>query len=62
MATDYGPEIWTLYERGELHTEVELTGRYERRQGEVDLSSVMREIEDARFEEQERRLRMASAA
>ena len=62
LATDYGPEIWTLYERGELHTEVELTGRYERRQGEVDLSSVMREIEDARFEEQERRLRMASAA
>ncbi len=62
LATDYGPEIWTLFERGELHTEVELTGRYERRQGEVDLSSVMREIEDARFEEQERRLRMASAA
>jgi RIO kinase 1 len=62
LATDYGPEIWTLYERGELHTEVVLTGRYERRQGEVDLSSVMREIEDARFEEQERRLRMASAA
>jgi RIO kinase 1 len=62
LATDYGPEIWTLYERGELHTDVVLTGRYERRQGEVDLSSVMREIEDARFEEQERRLRMASAA
>jgi RIO kinase 1 len=62
LATDYGPEIWTLYERGELHTDVKLTGRYERRQGEVDLSSVMREIEDARFEEQERRLRMASAA
>ncbi len=62
LATDYGPEIWTLYERGELHTDVELTGRYERRQGEVDLSSVMREIEDARFEEQERRLRMATPA
>jgi RIO kinase 1 len=62
LATDYGPEIWMLYERGELHTEVVLTGRYERRQGEVDLSAVMREIEDARFEEQERRLRMATPA
>ncbi|MEY2688451.1 MAG: hypothetical protein RL375_2649 [Pseudomonadota bacterium] len=62
LATDYGPEIWMLYERGELHTEVALTGRYERRQGEVDLSAVMREIEDARLEEQERRLRMATPA
>jgi RIO kinase 1 len=41
---------------------VVLTGRYERRQGEVDLSGVMREIEDARLEEQERRLRMATPA
>jgi RIO kinase 1 len=62
LATDYGPEIWGLFERGELHPEVVLTGRYERRQGEVDLSGVMREIEDARLEEQERRLRMATPA
>jgi RIO kinase 1 len=62
LATDYGPEIWLLYERGELHPEVALTGRYERRQGDVDLASVMREIEDSRIEEQERRLRQASTA
>jgi RIO kinase 1 len=61
LATNYGPEIWSLYERGELHTEVALTGRYERRQGEVDLGAVMREIEDAYFDEQDRRQRMALA-
>jgi RIO kinase 1 len=61
LKTDYGPEIWSLYERGELHTDVVLTGRYERRQGEVDLSAVMREIEDAYFDEQDRRQRMALA-
>jgi RIO kinase 1 len=61
LATNYGPEIWSLYERGELHAEVALTGRYERRQGEVDLGAVMREIEDAYFDEQDRRQRMALA-
>ena len=28
--TDYGKEIWSLYESGELHPEVKLTGRFER--------------------------------
>ena len=58
LATQYGPEIWDLYAGGLLSPETPLTGRYERKPGAVDLSSVMREIEDARFEEAERQLRM----
>ena len=58
-ATQYGPEIWSLYERGTLFPETELTGRYQRTAGAVDLMSVMREIDDARSEEAARLLRMA---
>jgi RIO kinase 1 len=58
LPTQYGPEIWDLYQRGMLTPEVVLTGRYEHHAGAVDLSSVMREIDDARAEEAARRLRM----
>jgi RIO kinase 1 len=58
LRTQYGPEIWDLYQRGMLNPEVTLTGRYEHRAGAVDLGSVMREIDDARAEEAARRLRM----
>jgi RIO kinase 1 len=58
-ATAYGPEIWQLYERGMLSPDVALTGRYERKAGAVDLGAVMREIEAAREEEAERRLRLS---
>ncbi len=57
-ATQYGAEIWQLFERGLLHVDTPLTGRYQRQAGAVDLSGVMREIDDARAEESARRLRM----
>jgi RIO kinase 1 len=50
LATDYGLEIWDLYQRGLLHDETELSGRFERASAPVDLAAVMREIEDARLE------------
>jgi RIO kinase 1 len=59
LGTQYGPEIWALYERGVLTPEAVLTGRYEPQLGAIDLSSVMREIDDARDEEAARRMRMA---
>jgi RIO kinase 1 len=59
MATRYGPEIWSLYAGGRLVPDMPLTGRYEQRAGAVDLSAVLREIEDARLEEAERLQRMA---
>ncbi len=45
--TDYGKEIWSLYEKGELHSEVKLTGRFERIEKPADLGGVMREINAA---------------
>lgn len=58
LPTQYGAEIWSLYAGGRLAPDMPLTGRYERQAGEVDLSGVLREIEDARLQEAERLQRM----
>ena len=58
LVTQYGPEIWALYAGGLLVPDMPLTGRYEPQAGAVDLSAVLREIEDARLEESARLLRM----
>ena len=57
-ATQYGPEIWSLYQSGLLSNDTPLTGRYTPTRANVDLASVMREIDDARDEDAARRLRM----
>jgi len=61
LQTDFGPEIWDLYQRGLLTPETVLTGRFERKGGTVDVGHVLREIDDARAEEAARRLRMQEA-
>ena len=58
LKTDYGREIWALYEAGALTPDSVLTGRFERSQKAVDMDSVLREIEDTRLEEQARQMRM----
>ena len=58
LTTQYGREIWSLYEQGALTPDVKLTGRFERKLKPVDLKSVVREIDDARAEDAARRLRM----
>jgi RIO kinase 1 len=58
LQTHYGPEIWDLYQRGMLHVDTVLTGRFARKAGAVDVGSVMREIGDAAADEAARRLRM----
>ena len=58
LPTAYGPEIWDLYQRGLLHPEVQLSGRFVRKTGPVNVGNVIREIDDARAEEAARRLRM----
>jgi RIO kinase 1 len=35
LTTEYGKEIWALYEQGDLHPEVELTGRFRAGRGGV---------------------------
>ena len=61
LNTDYGKEIWALYEHGELHPEVQLTGRFAHSTKPVDLDGVLREIDDARAEEEARQLRLLEA-
>jgi RIO kinase 1 len=61
LKTDFGLEIWELYQRGTLDNDVALTGRFVRQTGTVDVGGLMREIDDARAEDAARRLRMQSA-
>ena len=59
-ATQYGPEMWSLYQSGLLSNETPLTGRYAPDRVDVDMQAVLREIDDARDEDAARRLRMAA--
>jgi RIO kinase 1 len=53
-ATQYGKEIWKLYVAGLLRPETVLTGRVAISQRPADVGAVLREIELARKEEEER--------
>jgi RIO kinase 1 len=61
LATKYAKEIWALYEEGELHPEVELTGHFEESTEAADVDVVMQEIKAAFAEEQERQERIREA-
>ena len=58
LPTQYGPEIWDLYTRGELTPETVLTGRFKTVERKADLSGVFREINDAKSSEEARRERL----
>jgi RIO kinase 1 len=58
LNTEYGKEIWALYEHGELRPDSPLSGHFAQSTAPVDLNSVIREIDDARLEEEARQLRM----
>ncbi|NMM08409.1 PA4780 family RIO1-like protein kinase [Polaromonas sp.] len=51
LRTDYGKEIWSLYETGALQPQSELTGHFKRNEKLADLNGVMRVIDAARDEE-----------
>jgi RIO kinase 1 len=59
LKTDYGPEMWSLYQAGLLGHDTVLTGHFERANADVDMAAVLREIDDARAEDAARRLRMS---
>jgi RIO kinase 1 len=59
LKTAYGPEMWSLYQRGMLQADTPLTGHFEPELASVDLRSVLREIDDARDEETARQMRMS---
>ena len=55
LETEFGKEIWKLYEDGELKPETVLTGEFEDNTENADVGDVMVEIEAA-YEEEQRRL------
>ncbi|MDI1279621.1 PA4780 family RIO1-like protein kinase [Methylobacter sp.] len=55
LTTEYGKEIWKLYESGDLTPQVVLTGRFQGSTKVADVRSIMREINDARDEAIQRR-------
>jgi RIO kinase 1 len=58
LKTNYGPEIWDLFEHGLLTPDIVLTGKFVQTMRDVDLESVLAEIEDVRLDEQAKRLRL----
>ncbi len=54
--TQYGKEIWAIYQRGELLPDTLLTGHVEENKKSADIHSVMREITSAK-DDHEARLR-----
>ncbi len=61
LGSKYAKEMWALYEDGELHPDVELTGQFEEDAEAADVDTVMQEIKAAFDEEQERQERIREA-
>ncbi|MBT3410342.1 MAG: serine protein kinase RIO [Halieaceae bacterium] len=57
----YAQEIWSLYEAGDLHPELELTGQFDVDYDDADVDAVMLEIKAALAEEEERLERIRDA-
>jgi RIO kinase 1 len=62
IGTQYAQEIWALYEKGALHPNVELTGLFEDNTADADVDTVLRVIQAAKAEEDERKQRQINAA
>jgi RIO kinase 1 len=62
LNTRYAEEIWALYEAGELHSEVELSGEYSTVEVDADVDAVLEEIKQAMLEEEQRLARLAEAS
>ena len=60
LATEFAREMWSLFEQGELRPDSALTGVFALDETAVDPNDVMLVIEDAREEEIQRQLRLAS--
>ncbi|MFT5084611.1 MAG: RIO kinase 1 [Lentisphaeria bacterium] len=61
LNSQYAKEIWQLYEDGDLHPDVELTGQFEDTGPVADVDGVLLEIKAALEEEQERQARIREA-
>ncbi|WP_323751070.1 PA4780 family RIO1-like protein kinase [Marinobacter sp.] len=61
LNTDYGKEIWALYEAGDLYPDSQLTGCFEHDTQSADVGEVIEIIEAAKEEERDRQERMREA-
>ncbi len=59
--TRYGPEIWALYESGQLLPDSPLTGHYCPEEIPADVAEILQVIDAAEAEEAQRRARKAAA-
>src|ERR1700722_14421049 len=50
LTTEYAREMWSLFEKGELHATTELTGLFEEDETAADAAGVLQVIDDAREE------------
>jgi len=62
LNTRYAEEIWALYEAGDLHPEVELTGEHSTVEVDADVDAILEEIKQAMLEEEQRLARLADAS
>jgi len=60
LATQFAREMWALFEQGELRPDTELTGVFALAESAVNPDDVLLVIDDAREEEIQRQLRLAS--
>ena len=58
LASEFGKEIWSLYEDGDLHPDTVLTGQFEAPTAAPDVDSVIEEIKAILAEEAERKARL----
>jgi len=58
LDTQYAKEMWALYEEGDLHPDIELTGHFDGPTEEADVDAVLEEIKAVLAEEQERQERL----
>lgn len=61
LVTHYAEEMWELYEHGNLHPDSKLTGQYAESNVDADIATMMRIIEHAKEEEEERKERARMA-
>lgn len=61
LVSHYAEEIWDLFEHGNLHPNVKLTGEFAQASVDADIATMMRIIEDAKQEEADNRERARMA-
>jgi RIO kinase 1 len=56
LKTEFAPEMWALFEQGELTADSKLEGVFARDEAKADADSVLLAVEDARYEALRREL------